>query len=126
MNRFMDDRAIGDEQSFSEQHPRDDNHQRENLPQTQPDLVVSGDVVRTIKRTPMTPTYLYTSFLLLLSAIIMYILLFLGNLPFCSRHRVAIAISASVVFASVTMIVGILIVCFTSPKPAGMFSFYPK
>jgi hypothetical protein len=37
-----------------------------------------------------------------------------------SRHRNATAVGEFVVFTSIVVVVGILTVCFTSPKPTGM------
>ncbi|CAF4195418.1 unnamed protein product [Rotaria sordida] len=101
-NSTSDD-AISVENSPAAQHPHVDNEQRENSTQNEFNSAECATATNTTKKSSMTPTPLEFS-------------------PW-SRHRSSIAAGAFAVFTIIAMSIGILTVCFTSPKATGMFFF---
>ncbi|CAF1354333.1 unnamed protein product, partial [Rotaria sordida] len=94
-NSTSDD-AISVENSSAAQHPHVDNEQCENSTQNEFNLAECATATNATKKSSMTPTPLEFS-------------------PW-SQHRSSIAAGAFAAFTIIAMSVGILTVCFTSPK----------
>ncbi|CAF5038609.1 unnamed protein product, partial [Rotaria sp. Silwood1] len=91
-----DNNTISVDNSFAAQHPHVDNEQCKNSTQNEFNSAKCANVTNTKKKWSMTPTPLQSS-------------------PW-SRHRSSIAAGAFAVFTIIAMSIGILTVCFTSPK----------
>ncbi|CAF1285091.1 unnamed protein product [Rotaria sp. Silwood1] len=103
MNENSTDNAISVENSLAEQHLHVDNEQRKNSTQNKFISAKCTTATNTTKKSSMTSTPLEFSH--------------------WSQHRSSIAAGAFAVFAIIAMSIGILTVCFTSPKATGMFFF---
>ncbi|CAF4075071.1 unnamed protein product [Rotaria sordida] len=101
-NSTSDD-AISVDNSLAAQHPHVDNEQCKNSTQNEFNSAKCATTTNTARKWSMTPTPLEFS-------------------PW-SRHRSSIATGAFVVFTIIAASIGILTVCFTSPKATGMFFF---
>ncbi|CAF0801365.1 unnamed protein product [Rotaria sp. Silwood1] len=99
----MNNDAISVGHLHAEQYPHADNEQRENFTQNRSNLTRFANVTNEINKSLIVLTYLEYSY--------------------WSQHRSSIAKNAFAIFTIVIMAIGILIVCFTSPKVTGMFFF---
>jgi hypothetical protein len=110
----MNNESITIDHIYSEQNHHVDNQQND---------IKSKEVVSRIqakKKTPMTPTRLYVSYL----TFSIIIKCFLREYSWWSQHPTEMIIGAFVLFTILTIIVGIIIVCLTQPKPSGMIVLF--
>jgi hypothetical protein len=96
----------------------EDNQQDENSTQNN----IKLKEINKMKKSPMTPTPLYVSFFSFLSqSSFKY---YIREYSWWSTHQTETAVGTFVLFTIITIIVGIIIVFLTQPKPSGMILLF--
>jgi len=122
MNRnTMDNDIIQIDQIFPEQHLRIDNQQDPNstLNNTESEEVDNGIEQR--RKSSMIPTPLYVSFFSFSNFTFTY---FIREYSSWSTHHNKTNVGIFILFIIITLIVSIIIVCFTQPKSSGMIILF--
>jgi hypothetical protein len=115
--------SVEDADALTEQHPQVDNHQDENSTQNQSNSPKLINNINKPKKRPLNPTPLYISFFSLRS--LEYINnIFIREYSCWSTHPSETAMGTFILFIILTIIVGVLTVCLTSPKPTGILVFF--
>jgi len=108
---------------LDEQHAHAKNQQVKNSTQNQSNSEKIFNITNNKMKTTMPRTFLYIFFFFFLNHHTINTI-FTREYSWCSTHQTATAVGAAALFTCIIMIIGILTVCFTSPKDRSMFFFF--